>query len=238
MDSDQEEAPQQEELDADLRETARRGEAFYVLKLLEDGADPCAADAGGMTALHHACRGISKARDEGSDFWYEEMLAAFAAAGVDFNAVDAAGRRPLHCIKSCDNFAADSESFDGDSGAWAASRVVELLKQHGADLDATDGHGKTALLLALKRGDGHMAAALVKHGAAAQRNDLQREREALQQERAALEAERAALARDRAALEAAGGRAGAKAGSKRPAAATAAAATRGGAKTRKRGGKK
>ena len=211
-----------------LHFAARGGVPNTVETLLKRGADPRAADAAGMTPLHHACRGAFERQFDVATgyFWETDLFAVLVDAGANINAVDNAGRRPLHCVQGCETW--DDPTGEHDCTRWATGNVVELLKGLGADLDAVTDAGDTALSLALKRRDKYMAIALLEHGAtlagvvcrgragdaaqisglqsllvgvAAEAGRLQRKREALEQEREAWAEERAALARERAERE-------------------------------------
>jgi ankyrin repeat protein len=50
-------------------------------------------------------------------------------------------------------------------GAAAAESVVDLLLSHGAEIDATDDRGRTALMTAAERGHAEVATMLIKRGA-------------------------------------------------------------------------
>jgi len=78
--------------------------------------------------------------------------------GVDVNAVDPDGERPLHVAAS--------------GGRWV---VAELLLKQGADIDAPDSEGRTPLLVALLAGRTQVAIELIKRGAAFDANGLLRE---------------------------------------------------------------
>jgi uncharacterized protein len=54
---------------------------------------------------------------------------------------------------------------DDGVGAGAAVEVAELLLERGAEIDAADNRGRTALMMAAERGDTAMAATLIAHGA-------------------------------------------------------------------------
>jgi ankyrin repeat protein len=71
---------------------------------------------------------------------YPEIVARLLTRGADANAQDERGTRPLH--------AAAQFAF-GNRDTARARRVLELLIEKGADLDAADAKGKTALLFLL-----------------------------------------------------------------------------------------
>lgn len=91
-----------------------------VQQLLEDGADPCAADDKGRTALHFAsCNGN------------DQIVQLLLDHGADPNQRDGLGNTPLH-LAACTNHVP----------------VITTLLRGGARVDALDRAGRTPLHLA------------------------------------------------------------------------------------------
>lgn len=89
-------------------------------QLLEDGADPCAADDKGRTALHFAsCNGN------------DQIVQLLLDHGADPNQQDGLGNTPLH-LAACTNHVP----------------VITTLLRGGARVDALDRAGRTPLHLA------------------------------------------------------------------------------------------
>jgi ankyrin repeat protein len=107
---------------------AGRGQAAIVAALLAAGADVGAADARGFTALFHACY------DPEEDRGYPEAVQALLDAGADKETRIGYGVRPLM-------YAAGN----GEAG------VVEVLLRGGAQPDARNDGGRTALMMVKDR---------------------------------------------------------------------------------------
>jgi len=71
---------------------------------------------------------------------HDQCVQVLLEAGANANAVDASLSTPLH----------EAASSPVHSEAQGAFRVVELLVEHGAVVDAPDSNGDTALVLAIK----------------------------------------------------------------------------------------
>ncbi|KAI8471869.1 MAG: ankyrin repeat-containing domain protein [Monoraphidium minutum] len=72
-------------VDTELVDAASRGDAAAARRLLRAGADPCAADCGGRTALYRAaCKGAA------------DVVELLLRAGADAWVADVEGRTPLH----------------------------------------------------------------------------------------------------------------------------------------------
>uniref|UniRef100_A0A4W2E1T2 Ankyrin repeat domain-containing protein 54 n=2 Tax=Bos TaxID=9903 RepID=A0A4W2E1T2_BOBOX len=96
------------------------GKEVHVQQLLEEGADPCAADDKGRTALHFAsCNGN------------DQIVQLLLDHGADPNQRDGLGNTPLH-LAACTNHAP----------------VITTLLRGGARVDALDRAGRTPLHLA------------------------------------------------------------------------------------------
>ncbi|XP_039319036.1 ankyrin repeat domain-containing protein 54 isoform X3 [Saimiri boliviensis] len=93
---------------------------MWKQQLLEDGADPCAADDKGRTALHFAsCNGN------------DQIVKLLLDHGADPNQRDGLGNTPLH-LAACTNHVP----------------VITTLLRGGARVDALDRAGRTSLHLA------------------------------------------------------------------------------------------
>jgi ankyrin repeat protein len=147
--------------DALLR-AAGSGHAALVVLLLEHGADAAHAAPSGATPLSAAVtarrddvvatlleRGVpvdSRLPTGGTPLMvaaalgFPEIVARLLARGAQVNACDERGTRALHAAAQ---FAFRSSETD------SARRLLDLLVEHGADVDATNGSGQTPLLLLL-----------------------------------------------------------------------------------------
>ena len=116
--------------------------------MIERGADVNAKDWLGRTPLHEASAGHSS-----------KAAAALIESGANVNArIDHArvdsGMTPLHLAASGSK--RHSRSDD-------ATRILAVLIEHGADINAKDSKGRTPLYMAWRRRD--TAPALIKYGA-------------------------------------------------------------------------
>lgn len=156
------------------------GHAAVVELLLSRGADVCARNVQGRTALHHA-----------ADQDHALVAAMLAQAGAPLDAVDLHRHTPLHVAAWQDHreavrvllgSGADLEARDesGDTPlALAASEpapeIVRMLLCAGADVEATNHYGQTPLIRAASEGQAATAAALLEAGAKVDhRDDRQR----------------------------------------------------------------
>ncbi|QDT04637.1 Phosphocholine transferase AnkX [Rubripirellula lacrimiformis] len=109
----------------ELHRAVQQQSVADVARLIQQGADPSAANLYGVTPLLLACQ-------LGSHPLVEQLL----AAGADPNRSIAGGQTPLM-----------TAARTGDP------RCVELLIQAGADVDATERRGQTALMWAAAEGN-------------------------------------------------------------------------------------
>ena len=157
--------------DTPLHEAAHRDDLATARQLIDQGADPAAANDYGITPLHLACTNRSDAMvelllAEGADpdaaTWSgETVLMACARTG-------AAGAVTALLERGADVAAA--EQRDGQTALmWAAAAghgdVVRLLVDNGADVAVRTKHGFTPLLFAARSGDVESARVLLDAGA-------------------------------------------------------------------------
>ncbi|KAI6079422.1 Ankyrin repeat domain-containing protein 54 isoform X1 [Aix galericulata] len=115
-----------------LREAANGNDLDTVQQLLEDGADPCAADDKGRTALHFAsCNGN------------DHIVQLLLDHGADPNQRDGLGNTPLHLGK-CHT----AQLRVRGAACTNHVPVITTLLRGGARVDALDRAGRTPLHLA------------------------------------------------------------------------------------------
>ncbi|POI25274.1 hypothetical protein CIB84_010977 [Bambusicola thoracicus] len=95
-----------------LREAANGNDLDTVQQLLEDGTDPCAADDKGRTALHFAsCNGNDH-------------------IGARVDALDRAGRTPLHLAKSKLNILQEGISHSLEAVRLEVKQIIQMLREY------------------------------------------------------------------------------------------------------------
>ena len=106
------------------------GDVKSMRLLMQHGADPKIATTGGTTALAAAAGVnwvVAQTFDEGQDALLEAVRICFEA-GIDVNAANSKGVRAIH-----------------GAANRGSDAIVRFLAEHGADLRATDGEGRSAL---------------------------------------------------------------------------------------------
>ena len=137
MEAAREEANTQRQRDELLILAANHGFKEDVNRLLSEGADPCARDKQGISAIHFAAGKGQQA-----------VVQLLVSRGVDIDLEDPTGRTPIH-------YAASSGHAD----------VIKTLIKKGAWLDAYDQGDDTALHIALRRNSLSIAKQLLMGGA-------------------------------------------------------------------------
>ncbi|KAM9073074.1 ankyrin repeat domain-containing protein 54 isoform 1-T1 [Megaptera novaeangliae] len=128
-----------------LRDSANANDVETVQQLLEDGADPCAADDKGRTALHFAsCNGN------------DQIVQLLLDHGADPNQRDGLGNTPLHLAACTNHVPVITTLLRG--GEWSPPLLPPLSPSPpacsplpaptGARVDALDRAGRTPLHLA------------------------------------------------------------------------------------------
>jgi ankyrin repeat protein len=142
--------------------SGRRGYLQAIRALLEEGADPQAADAQGRTPLWYAVHA-----DDG------ELALLLSEKGVDVEAVgEAYGRGDSRIARILTERITDPQAADATGGTYlhAAARqgLPELAARAlalGVEVDRADRFGRTPLALAVARGDEEMVRILLEGGA-------------------------------------------------------------------------
>lgn len=127
---------------------APRSTAEIVRLLLAYGADPNKPDKRNASPLHSVCWGGdgSVERDGRTT---EELIFTLIDAGADPN-LRSKGKMPLH---------------QAVSGEWGSPTSVRALLKRGADVNARDKDGKTALMIAAEHGELECVQLLLEAGA-------------------------------------------------------------------------
>jgi uncharacterized protein len=129
---------------APLLAAARNGNGRIVEDLLSRGADPNAVDAGGRAAMTYAAaRGFMDV--------VLQLLDAGVGANVRYG-------HALTALMWC-------AGYEIGVGVRPAQSVVDLLLNRGAQLDATDDRGRTALMMAAALGHTEIVKMLIGRGA-------------------------------------------------------------------------
>jgi len=155
-----------------LHRAAGFGDVKVALFLVEHGADATAQDESGWTPLHWASE------------WANVEVACFLIEhGADATAKDESGSTPLHCVShvlgaedACTVFCYFTAPTHKDNYGWSVIHlpppelgkrleVIHILLEHGANLEARDKDGYTALHMALLSMNVGLARSLVELGA-------------------------------------------------------------------------
>jgi ankyrin repeat protein len=159
-----------------------------VTILVNHGADINAVDNSGLTPLHYAVSASGSFKESG----FEDVVESLITHNADVNALDSYGLRPLHyaVIRQCigvirlllakEEIAVDAQDNLGRTalhyaaGAdfattyrfqeWPAD-IVQLLLDHGADINARDSIGRTPLFYVLLDPDNNGIKFMVERGA-------------------------------------------------------------------------
>ncbi|XP_060633003.2 ankyrin repeat domain-containing protein 54 isoform X1 [Anolis sagrei] len=135
-----------------LREAANSNDLETVQQLLEDGADPCAADDKGRTALHFgSCNGndliVQLLLDHGADPNQRDTLGntplhlaactnhvpvitTLLRGGARVDALDRAGRTPLHLAKSKLNILQEGLSQNLEAVRLEVKQIIQMLREY------------------------------------------------------------------------------------------------------------
>ncbi|KAE8611553.1 hypothetical protein XENTR_v10012501 [Xenopus tropicalis] len=135
-----------------LREAANGNDLDTVQRLLDEGADPCAADDKGRTALHFAsCNGndqiVRLLLDHGADpnqrdglgntalhlaacTSHVPVITTLLRGGARVDALDRAGRTPLHLAKSKLNILQDGKSQTLESLRLEVKQIIQMLREY------------------------------------------------------------------------------------------------------------
>lgn len=128
----------------------------HIRRFIGEGANPNVS-FGGMPLLFSA---MFVARDVG-------IAETLIAAGADVNAFSPKGATPLTALVSAAAGTPENPD-DGNAGldAGTRERFIRLVLEKGADVNAVDAEGNSALLLAVEKKDAATAALLLDRGAA------------------------------------------------------------------------
>ncbi|KAF2268868.1 ankyrin [Lojkania enalia] len=153
---------------------SKSGSLSSVKWALEMGADCCAVDSMGRTALHAAASNSSV--DSVS------IIKILIAKGLSVADTDDAGSSPLHCVlytPAWDDDEDEDEDEDENDEEESpfdpiyARANAQALIQYGANVNAQDGSGNTLLHFAAWKGHKYMVKMLLKEGADKNIEDVQ-----------------------------------------------------------------
>ncbi|KAM6914134.1 ankyrin repeat domain-containing protein 54-like [Lycodopsis pacificus] len=102
-----------------LREAANSNDSDTVRKLLQDDTDLCAADDKGRTALHFSsCNGN------------ESIVQLLLSHGARVDALDRAGRTPLHLARSKLNILQEGDSRSLETLRGEVTQIIQMLREY------------------------------------------------------------------------------------------------------------
>ncbi|OWK03823.1 ANKRD54 [Cervus elaphus hippelaphus] len=111
-----------------LRDSANANDVETVQQLLEDGADPCAADDKGRTALHFAsCNGNDQIAACTN---HVPVITTLLRGGARVDALDRAGRTPLHLAKSKLNILQEGHSQCLEAVRLEVKQIIQMLREY------------------------------------------------------------------------------------------------------------
>jgi len=149
----------------DLSVAASFGDIQEARRLLDEGADVNEKDEGGRTALHWACQ-------EG----HLEFVKFLVEKGANLDTGDDVGFTPLQTSVGEDDINLVKYLLKNGANvnaglplrtacAYGKEKIVNILLAHGADPNARDGEGCTAIFHAVMDGHIQIIKTLIKHGA-------------------------------------------------------------------------
>uniref|UniRef100_A0A4W2H0Q2 Ankyrin repeat domain 54 n=1 Tax=Bos indicus x Bos taurus TaxID=30522 RepID=A0A4W2H0Q2_BOBOX len=111
-----------------LRDSANANDVETVQQLLEEGADPCAADDKGRTALHFAsCNGNDQIAACTN---HAPVITTLLRGGARVDALDRAGRTPLHLAKSKLNILQEGHSQCLEAVRLEVKQIIQMLREY------------------------------------------------------------------------------------------------------------
>uniref|UniRef100_A0A3B3Y608 Ankyrin repeat domain-containing protein 54 n=1 Tax=Poecilia mexicana TaxID=48701 RepID=A0A3B3Y608_9TELE len=111
-----------------LREAANSNDIDTVRKLLQDDIDPCAADDKGRTALHFSsCNGNDSIAACTN---HVPVITTLLRSGARVDALDRAGRTPLHLARSKLNILQEGESRSLETLRGEVTQIIQMLREY------------------------------------------------------------------------------------------------------------
>nr|XP_057906071.1 ankyrin repeat domain-containing protein 54 isoform X2 [Doryrhamphus excisus] len=111
-----------------LREAANSNDIDTVRKLLQDDIDPCAADDKGRTALHFSsCNGNESIAACTN---HVPVITTLLRGGSRVDALDRAGRTPLHLARSKLNILQEGDSRSLDTLRGEVTQIIQMLREY------------------------------------------------------------------------------------------------------------
>merc|ERR1719203_1757077 len=194
--------------DLELFDASKEGNIDRLRKLLDEGANPKAADKEGKTALYWAVgqdalrqrQRDAKAGDTNCDDRYLQVVQELLDKGVNVNALTKLGQTALHIASIFATnevvrllLEAGTDTKIQDKAGWTAVNhavawnlvdKVQLLGTFGCDMNIKDVDGKTPIHYAASQGHEEIIQVMVKAGGVQTQEDtmtLQQSKEAAKQ---------------------------------------------------------
>ncbi|XP_061604509.1 ankyrin repeat domain-containing protein 54 isoform X2 [Phyllopteryx taeniolatus] len=111
-----------------LRDAANSNDIDTVRKLLQDDIDPCAADDKGRTALHFSsCNGNESIAACTN---HVPVITTLLRGGSRVDALDRAGRTPLHLARSKLNILQEGDSRSLETLRGEVTQIIQMLREY------------------------------------------------------------------------------------------------------------